>query len=232
MLVVVGACEGNIIGDRGSWGILPAGPDFNGGFDRRPFSSYTLLDGGTAYEWPTSIPDGWTVTKGTWNRGIFDLYGEGFDAGPPLRCQVGGGGSVNCPGTGDAPNGSALTAGVCRPENGGCEGANEVRSMAFPVSGGTQYVLGFMMKGRWDFVVLTPPGPAKSATAFHIDWAAGTTPLSTTDVQTDIDLIDRVWTEYRYAVMAPAAATSATLRVELDRDPRDVRLDSVVLSPQ
>lgn len=222
------ACEGGRT-TRGTAGATGTGPDFNGGFDRRPFSSYGLPDGGIAYEWPISMPDGWTMEAGVWTVGVFDLYGEGFNGGAPLMC----GGETAffpCPGTGAVPNNSALSEGVCWSYNGGCTGANAIRSAAFSVSNGAAYTLSAMVRGKLDPSDFSG-GPPRAGLVFQIDWLAGAAPAGTVRIPDDLPLTTD-WAEHRFDLSAPSGATAASIRIELARTKRDIRLDNLALLPQ
>jgi len=228
-VVLLLACEGTRT-VRGTSGATGSGPDFNGSFDRRPLQAYTRPDAGTAYEWPTSIPDGWTVESGAWGRGVFALYGEGYGGGTPIMCTAKGGELYPCPGTGAFPNNSALSEGVCWSYNGGCGGFNALRSMNFQITGGSSYALSVFVHGRVDFSDFSGTFPM-TGLVFQIDWLSGASMVGTERIPDDSPLAEE-WVEHRFAVDAPANATNATIRIELARTKRDIRLDNVALVPQ
>jgi hypothetical protein len=229
LLLLLTACGGTRTARDTSAASGP-GPDFNGGFDRRPLQSYALADGGTAYEWPTSIPDGWTMEAGAWSVGVFALYGEGYGGGTPIMCTAADGRPHACAGTGAAPNNSALSAGVCWAYNGGCAGANILRTAPFPVSGGAAYILSAFVRGRVDFSDFSGEMPG-AGLVFQFDWLAGSSPIGTERIPDNLPLtLD--WLEHRFTVDAPPGATQAALHIELARAKRDVRVDNVTLVPQ
>lgn len=227
MLLAGGGCGGTLT-YRGTGGAGASGPDFNGGFDRRPMPTYALADGGTAYQWPTTMPDGWTAEAGTiWNRGIHDMYGEGYDAGPPLQCHGADGGDFNCPGTGDAPSGSALVGAVCDGTNGGCSGVNVVSSPLFPVVGGQAHLLSLVAKMRQDFWGQEVAPPGVSVEVAWLSSAGGGLGVSVVPVTA----VGLDWTESTAQVMAPPGATQARVTVKVSRLPRKIWIDRLALDP-
>lgn len=214
---------------RNTSGATGPGPDFNGGFDRRPMASTALPDGGTFIEFPTSIPDGWSMEAGAWNVGIHDLYGDGYDGGTPLMCGIPPEQHI-CPGTGNVPNNSALMASVCWTYNGGCAGSNIIRSMTFPITGGADYILSAMVRGGFEYIAAPQPA-ITSNLIFHVEWLSGASSAGVSDTSIDVPLT-QAWQELRSAVRAPAGATAAFIRIELPRAKRDIRIDNVALLPQ
>lgn len=214
---------------RNTSGATGPGPDFNGGFDRRPMKSNPLSDGGVLVDFPTSIPDGWSMESGTWNVGVYALYGEGYGGGAPLMCGSSPEEHI-CPGTGSVPNNSALAVSVCWPYNGGCSGSNILRSATFPVVGGASYALSVMARGGFEYIA-TPQPPITSVVVFHLEWLSGAASVGVSDLVFDMPLT-QTWQEWRAGAQAPSNASSALIRIELPRAKRDVRMDNLALLPQ
>lgn len=213
---------------RDTSGATGSGPDFNGGFDRRPMSTYAVADGGTSWLWPVTIPDGWTMETGVWDKGVWDMYGEGRVGGAVLMCRMFDGSQAPCGGTGLARDNSALSSGACRPETGGCDGIMAIRSAVFPVTGGSSYALSVWMHGKMDFAVYPLNLVPLAGVTFQIDWFAGSAPVGAERIADDSPLTED-WIEHRYPVDAPPGATQASIRIEFELTHRDIRIDDLTL---